>query len=90
MTGLEPRAVRIGTSGWSYDHWRGHLYPPGTTSAGRLDAYTAAFGDADLDWWAERIAEWRGAGHAVVAYFNNDGAGHAVHDARRLVARLMS
>lgn len=248
MTGLEPRAVRIGTSGWSYDHWRGHLYPPGTTSAGRLDAYTAAFdtvelntsfyhwprvtafqswasrlptgflmtvkaprglthagpaldparwttrvaegmsglgahagplllqlppdrerddewlgrllgavpaetpaavelrhpswvdddvfallerrgaaycvmsgaglpcvlrataelvyvrlhgpdpqhlyaggySDADLDWWAERIAEWRGAGHAVVAYFNNDGAGHAVHDARRLVARLMS
>ena len=25
-------AVHIGTSGWSYDHWDGVLYPPGTPS----------------------------------------------------------
>jgi uncharacterized protein YecE (DUF72 family) len=22
--------VHVGTSGWSYDHWDGVLYPPGT------------------------------------------------------------
>ncbi|MGB4779165.1 DUF72 domain-containing protein [Microbacterium sp.] len=239
-------AVRIGTSGWSYDHWRDHLYPPGTSPAGRLDAYTAAFdtvelnssfyhwprvaafrswarrlpdgflmtvkaprglthagvgldparwtarlaegmsglgpfagplllqlppsrerddawlerllgavpgarvaavelrhpswvhddvfamleahgatycvmsgaglacelratarlvyvrfhgpdrehlyaggySDADLDWWAARIGEWRAGGHDVLAYFNNDGEGHAVYDARRLRERV--
>ncbi|GAB3604538.1 DUF72 domain-containing protein [Microbacterium aureliae] len=49
--------------------------------------YAGSYPDADLDWWAARITEWRAA-HAVVAYFNNDGHGYAVHDARRLKARL--
>lgn len=31
---------------------------------------------------------WHGAGHRVLGYFNNDGHGHAVHDVRRLRARL--
>lgn len=244
--GLSPGEVRIGTSGWSYDHWRGHLYPPGTSSAKRLDVYTAEFDtvelntsfyhwprasafrswqarlppgfrmtvkaprglthagarldparwtdrladgmaalaehagplllqlppdvqrdddhlasllaamptgravavelrhptwvddavfslieahgaaycvlsgarmpcelratsdlvyvrfhgpdperlyvggydDAAISWWADRIGEWTASGHAVLCYFNNDGDGHAVHDARRLAARV--
>jgi uncharacterized protein YecE (DUF72 family) len=29
----------IGTSGWSYDHWGGVVYPRAASSLGRLDAY---------------------------------------------------
>jgi uncharacterized protein YecE (DUF72 family) len=50
--------------------------------------YVGGYSDADIDWWAERISEWRGMGHSVLCYFNNDGGGHAVHDARRLRQRL--
>ena len=32
-------AVHIGTSGWSYNHWEGIVYPPGTPSTRRLDYY---------------------------------------------------
>jgi len=39
----------IGTSGWSYDHWNGVLYPPGTSSAKRLDVYTAHFDTVELN-----------------------------------------
>lgn len=42
-------AVRIGTSGWSYDHWYPELYPPGLPAAGRLDRYAAAFDTAELN-----------------------------------------
>lgn len=54
----------------------------------REHLYVGGYSDADLDWWAARIGEWRGAGHSVLGYFNNDGEGHAVHDARRLRERL--
>ncbi|MDX6327277.1 MAG: hypothetical protein QOK15_3631, partial [Nocardioidaceae bacterium] len=33
---------------------------------------------------ADRIREWEGSGREVYAYFNNDGDGHAVRNARRL------
>jgi uncharacterized protein YecE (DUF72 family) len=36
--------VRIGTSGWSYDHWDGVLYPPGLPARDRLAAYLQVFG----------------------------------------------
>ncbi len=36
-------AIHIGTSGWSYDHWEGIVYPPGTPSLPRLDAYARRF-----------------------------------------------
>jgi uncharacterized protein YecE (DUF72 family) len=41
--------VMVGTSGWSYDHWHPELYPPGLPAAGRLAAYVAAFGTAELN-----------------------------------------
>lgn len=40
--------VRIGTSGWSYDHWTGVLYPPGLPVAARLDRYAAVFDTVEL------------------------------------------
>jgi uncharacterized protein YecE (DUF72 family) len=36
-------AVRVGTSGWSYDHWHPELYPPGLAPRGRLACYASAF-----------------------------------------------
>lgn len=46
--------------------------------------YGGSYSDADLHWWAGRVREWEGAGHQVFAYFNNDGGGHAVRNARTL------
>jgi uncharacterized protein YecE (DUF72 family) len=41
--------MHIGTSGWSYDHWQGILYPYGIDSRARLDYYTARFGTVELN-----------------------------------------
>lgn len=46
--------------------------------------YGGSYSDADLSWWAERIHEWHTAGRDVYAYFNNDGGGNAVRNARTL------
>jgi uncharacterized protein YecE (DUF72 family) len=46
--------------------------------------YAGSYSDDDLRWWAARISEWTGSGRDVFAYFNNDGAGHAVRNANRL------
>ena len=39
----------VGTSGWSYDHWDGVLYPPGTPPAKRLDLYVQEFDTVELN-----------------------------------------
>lgn len=52
--------------------------------------YGGSYSDDDLRWWAERVREWEGAGHTVYAYFNNDGAGNAVRNARTLHSLLSS
>lgn len=58
----EPRAW-IGTSGWSYPHWRGVLYEPGTRD--QLARYVREFDTVELNTsfyrWprAERFAAWR-------------------------------
>jgi len=41
--------VRIGTSGWSYDHWEPELYPPGLPVRDRLARYAATFPTAELN-----------------------------------------
>jgi len=46
--------------------------------------YGGSYSDSDLHWWADRMAEWRAAGHHTYAYFNNDGGGNAVRNARYL------
>ena len=49
------------------------------------------FGDDELRFWAERIAQYRrhcNRGAFVYAYFNNDPGGHALRDARTLAAYL--
>ena len=42
-------AVHVGTSGWSYDHWHGVLYPHGLAPYDRLAHYTARFATAELN-----------------------------------------
>ncbi|MBP3036436.1 DUF72 domain-containing protein [Arthrobacter sp. zg-ZUI100] len=46
--------------------------------------YAGSYRDADLRWWSERIREWQSQGKDVYVYFNNDGDGHAVRNARTL------
>ncbi len=41
--------IRIGTSGWSYNHWSGVLYPPGLPSARRLGRYVEVFDTVELN-----------------------------------------
>jgi uncharacterized protein YecE (DUF72 family) len=41
--------VAIGTSGWSYDHWDGVLYPPGTPPRDRLAHYVHRFRTVELN-----------------------------------------
>lgn len=41
--------VRIGTSGWSYDHWTSVLYPPGLSSGARLACYAHEFDTVELN-----------------------------------------
>lgn len=46
--------------------------------------YVGSYDDAELKRWAERIAEWDAEHRDVYVYFNNDGAGYAVQNARTL------
>jgi uncharacterized protein YecE (DUF72 family) len=46
--------------------------------------YTGSYSETDLRWWADRLREWSTTGLDVYAYFNNDGWGHAVHNASTL------
>lgn len=50
--------------------------------------YAGSYSDADLGWWADRIREWTTSGRDVFAYFNNDGGGNAVRNARTLRSLL--
>jgi len=41
--------TRIGTSGWSYDHWENVLYRPGLPARDRLAAYVERFDTVELN-----------------------------------------
>jgi len=41
--------VRIGTSGWHYQHWVGPFYPPGTPSEAFLDRYSESFDTVEIN-----------------------------------------
>jgi uncharacterized protein YecE (DUF72 family) len=41
--------LHIGTSGWSYDHWEGVLYPPGLPSGKRRQVYVEHFDTVELN-----------------------------------------
>ncbi len=39
----------IGTSGWSYDHWHGVLYPPGVSQRERLAYYVRHYRTVEVN-----------------------------------------
>lgn len=57
--------IFIGTSGWSYGHWEGVIYPPGLPPRERLAYYVGHFGTVELNasyyrWPADStFASWR-------------------------------
>ena len=77
MSGAGPPCVLRATSSVVYVRLHG---PDGD------HLYAGSYGEADLHWWADRMIEWRGRGRDVLVYFDNDGHGHAVENARRLRA----
>lgn len=58
-------AIRIGTSGWSYDHWQGILYPDPTPVGRRLAYYLRQYDTVEVNstyyrWPPDRtFAGWR-------------------------------
>ena len=57
--------LHVGTSGWSYAHWDGVLYPAGLPARERLAVYVSRFGTVELNasfyrWPPDRtFAGWR-------------------------------
>ena len=63
-------SIHIGTSGWSYDHWQGIVYPHGVPDRARLDYYLQRYDTVEVNatyyrWprdtvfngWRERLPE---------------------------------
>ena len=46
--------------------------------------YQASYAERDLQAWADRFRRWNKEGRDVYCYFDNDQAGYAFHNARRL------
>lgn len=42
-------AVRVGTSGWSYDDWEGHVYPRAIDASARLSFYAERLPTVEVD-----------------------------------------
>ena len=48
-TGNHHRMIRIGCSGWSYEHWRGHFYPQTGSSSRWLELYAESFDTVEIN-----------------------------------------
>ena len=69
-----------------------HLPSPRTSTAqfvylrlhGSHSLYDSKYTDTELTRWARNVGDWLNQGKSVYVYFNNDVAGYAVENARRL------
>lgn len=65
-------ALRIGISGWSYDHWRGHFYPEGLPRSNELAFVTEYFETIEINrsfyslLKADTYRSWAATGNDVV------------------------
>ncbi|WP_082606339.1 DUF72 domain-containing protein [Nocardioides sp. Root190] len=55
---------------------------------GHSELYRSRYSDRLLGEWADRCRAWAGAGQDVHVHLDNDGRGHAPHDAVRLLRML--
>jgi uncharacterized protein YecE (DUF72 family) len=55
---------------------------------GHPDLYASGYSPAELDFWAEKVRTWTGAGQDVHVYFDNDVRGRAPYDAVALLERV--
>lgn len=46
---VRPMPVQVGTSGWSYDDWEGHVYPKTVAPSDRLAFYAERFPTVEVD-----------------------------------------
>jgi uncharacterized protein YecE (DUF72 family) len=49
LTGNSPHVIRIGCSGWSYQHWRGRLYPSSGPTSRWLSIYAELFDTVEVN-----------------------------------------
>ncbi|HEX9979728.1 MAG TPA: DUF72 domain-containing protein [Flavobacterium sp.] len=49
MANERKHRIRIGTSGWSYKHWKGTFYPEGTPASGQFPYYRKFFDTVELN-----------------------------------------
>jgi uncharacterized protein YecE (DUF72 family) len=47
--GKAKRDIRIGTSGWYYDHWRERFYPPGLAKSKWFEHYAQQFNTVEIN-----------------------------------------
>jgi uncharacterized protein YecE (DUF72 family) len=47
--GKHPYVIRVGCSGWNYDHWRGRLYPPSGSTGKWLSIYAEHFDTVEVN-----------------------------------------
>jgi uncharacterized protein YecE (DUF72 family) len=80
MGGAGHGRIRVGTSGWSYDHWAGVFYPDHLPGARRLEYYASRFDTVEIDNTFYRLP----TEHAVAAWRDTvpDGFAFAVKGSR--------
>jgi uncharacterized protein YecE (DUF72 family) len=49
MAGVDAGRIRIGTSGWTYDHWQGTFYPDGLAKRRRLEYLATRLDAAEVN-----------------------------------------
>ncbi len=65
--GIPPGRVRVGTSGWSYPHWKGPFYPPELASGEELAFIARHFASVEINATfyrlptAAAVTRWRAA-----------------------------
>ena len=75
--------MRIGTSGYQYDHWKGVFYPGGLPKPKWFEYYASNFSTVEINYTFYRLPEIKV--FDVYAYFNNDACAYAVKNARELL-----
>jgi len=72
--------IRIGTSGWHYEHWGGRFYPERLPKSKWLQHYAKHFDTIEINNTFYQLPKQQT--RSVYAYFNNDIDANAVRNAK--------